>query len=192
METLIWADEIANAVKLLQDGSVILYPTDTIWGLGCAMDSEEAVERIFRIKQRPRTSPLILLVSSFAMLRKYVNYIHPRLENLLEVHSQPLTVIYDKTKNIPHYLLNDQKSIAIRIVQDPYTQELIEVLGLPITSTSANITGHPFPKYFGEVSSEIIQQVDFISTYMRESREERQPSVIVRCDENGELDFLRM
>ena len=187
-----WIDEISEAASILNDGGVILYPTDTIWGLGCDMNNEEALDKIFRIKNRPRNSPLILLVSSMDMLRNYTEYIHPRLENLLEVHEQPLTVIYDHTTHIPAYLMSEDKSIAIRIVQDAYTQSLIEYFGRPITSTSANQTGKPFPKYFGEITSDIIQQVDFISTFKRESREERHPSVIVRCDDAGELDFLRM
>jgi len=187
-----WTEEINTAVDILLDGGVILYPTDTIWGLGSDILHQEAVEKIYSLKKRERWQPLILLVSSIDMLKSYAINIHPRLENLLNVHGQPLTVIYDQVMGIPSYLRAKNGSVGIRICTDPYCIQLIEALGRPITSTSANLSGQPFPKYFGEVQSDILQQVDFICTYRRDSREERSPSVMVRCDPNGELDFTRV
>ncbi|MEP7324185.1 MAG: L-threonylcarbamoyladenylate synthase [Saprospiraceae bacterium] len=185
------AEDILGAIEILKRGGVILYPTDTIWGLGCDILSEEGVEKIYRIKRRDRSSPLILLVSSIEMLKEYVPVIHPRLENLLAFHEKPVTVIYDRVVQLPSYLKSKDGSIGIRITREPYSQALIESLTRPITSTSANISGHPFPKYFGEVQSDILQQVDYISQCGRESREEREPSVVMKIDVNGELDFVR-
>ncbi len=187
-----WTEEIQETVKLLLDGGVILYPTDTIWGLGCDMMSKSAVKRIYSIKKREHSSPLILLVSSLEMLKQFTPIIHPRLENLLTFHKKPVTVIYEEVLGIPEYLKGPRGSVAIRVTKDPYCIELINALGRPVTSTSANISGQPFPRYFGEVQSDIMQQVDLIAQYRRESREERAPSVVVRFDEKGELEFVRL
>ena len=185
------SEDIISAIEIMERGGVILYPTDTIWGLGCDVLCEGAVDKIFRIKKRERKNPLILLVSSIEMLKEYVPAMHPRLENLLAFHEKPVTVIYDHVRNLPDYLKSKDGSVAIRITKEPYSHELVERLNRPITSTSANITGQAFPKYFGEVQSDILQQVDYISQWGRDSREEREPSVIMRIDLNGELDFVR-
>ncbi|MBK8778456.1 MAG: L-threonylcarbamoyladenylate synthase [Saprospiraceae bacterium] len=139
-----WTEEINTAVDILLDGGVILYPTDTIWGLGSDILHQEAVEKIYSLKKRERWQPLILLVSSIDMLKSYAINIHPRLENLLNVHGQPLTVIYDQVMGIPSYLRAKNGSVGIRICTDPYCIQLIEALGRPITSTSANLSGQPF------------------------------------------------
>ncbi len=187
-----WTEEISEAVEILLNGGVILYPTDTIWGLGCDIRSDSGVDKIYSIKKRDRSSPLILLVSDMNMLRTYVPKIHPRLENLLNFHEKPVTVIYPVVVGIPNYLIASNGSVAIRVTKDPYCVDLITGVGRPLTSTSANLTGHDFPKHFGEIQSDILQQVDLIAQYNRESREEREPSVVVRYDESGVLEFVRL
>jgi L-threonylcarbamoyladenylate synthase len=185
-------EDIFFVLEILTKGGVILYPTDTIWGLGCDLQSNEGVEKIYRIKRRERSSPLILLVSSIEMLKNYVRTIHPRLENLLAFHEKPITVIYEDLMNVPDYILAPDGSIGIRVTKDAYSRDLIHALGRPITSTSANISGQPFPKYFGEVQSDILQQVDYISQFGRELRDEKEPSVVVKIEPDGELNFVRM
>ena len=184
-------EDIINAIEILKKSGVILYPTDTIWGLGCDMLSEVGVDKIYRIKNRNRDSPLILLVSSIEMLKIYVPSINPRLENLLIYHEKPLTVIYQNVIGIPDFLKSKEGTIGIRVTNEEYSKSLITAFGRAITSTSANVSGYPFPKCFSEVSSDILQQVDYISLFGRESQEEREPSVIVQLDEDGGLDFIR-
>ncbi len=186
-----WKEEFKTAAGILVNGGVLLYPTDTIWGLGSDILNEKAVNRIYTIKRRNRHSPLIILVSSMEMLKCYVKEIPPRLEDLLNFHAKPLTVIYNEVHAIPDYLLAEDKTVAIRITSEFYSKGLIDAFGRPITSTSANVTGSPFPKGFGDIQSSIIEQVDFISTYKRDLMTEHMPSVIVRFDENGDLEFVR-
>lgn len=188
---MVFTEEIENLVDCLKKGGVILYPTDTIWGLGSDMYSKTAVDKIYSIKNRPRDKPLILLVSSIEMLKDYVPLIHPRLETLLTYFDKPLTVIYDHVIGIPSYLRAENGSAAIRIVRDPYCMAFIEKLGHPVTSTSANVTGQPFPKFFGEIQSNVMQYVDFISYHRREERSIQEPSVIIKCAMNGEFEFVR-
>lgn len=188
---MVFTEEIENLVDCLKKGGVVLYPTDTIWGLGSDINSKYAVEKIFSIKNRPKSKPLILLASSIEMLKSYVPLIHPRLETLLTYFDKPLTVIYDHVIGIPSYLRAENGSAAIRIVHDPYCSAIIERLGHPITSTSANLTGQPFPKFFGEIQSDIMQYVDFIAFHRREERTIQEPSVIIKCAVNGEFEFVR-
>lgn len=188
---MVFIEEIEHVVDCLRKGGVILYPTDTIWGLGSDMNSKHAVDKIFSIKNRPKDKPLILLVSSIEMLKSYVPLVHPRLETLLTYFDKPLTVIYEHVIGIPSYLRADNGSAAIRIVSDAYCIAMIEKLGHPITSTSANVSGQPFPKFFGEIQSNVMQHVDYISTYRREERSVQEPSVIIKCALNGEFEFVR-
>ncbi len=188
---MVFTEEIENLADCLKKGGVILYPTDTIWGLGSDMNSKHAVDKIYSIKNRDRNKPLILLVSSIDMLKSYVPLVHPRLETLLTYFDKPLTVIYDHVIGIPSYLRAENGSAAIRIVRDAYCSALIEKLGRPITSTSANLTGQPFPKFFGEIQSDVMQYVDLIASYRREERTIREPSVIIKCALNGEFEFVR-
>jgi L-threonylcarbamoyladenylate synthase len=125
------------------------------------------------------------------MLKSYVPLVHPRLETLLTYFDKPLTVIYDHVIGIPSYLRAENGSAAIRIVRDAYCSALIEKLGRPITSTSANLTGQPFPKFFGEIQSDVMQYVDLIASYRREDRTIREPSVIIKCAVNREFEFVR-
>lgn len=185
------SEEIEGLVDCLKNGGVALYPTDTIWGLGSDMNSKAAVDRIYTIKNRSRDKPLILLVSGLEMLKNYVPAIHPRLETLLSHFDKPLTVVYPQVAGIPSWLRSEKGEAAIRVVRDEYCQQVIDKLGNPLTSTSANQAGRPFPKHFGEIQSDIMQQVDFISNYRREDKTAREPSVIIRCHPNGEFEFLR-
>lgn len=185
------SEEIESLADCLKKGGVALYPTDTIWGLGSDMNSRTAVDRIYSIKNRSRDKPLILLVSGLKMLKSYVPSIHPRLETLLSHFDKPLTVVYPQVAGIPSWLWSEKGEVAIRMVRDEYCQQVIDKLGNPLTSTSANQAGRPFPKHFGEIQSDIMQQVDFISNHRREDRTVREPSVIIRCLPSGEFEFLR-
>ena len=184
-------EEGLKAAEAIRMGKVILYPTDTIWGLGCDIFNHNAVKRIFEIKARPENKPFILLVSSLQMLKRYV-YIHPRVETLLAYHQKPLTLIYPKVRNLPEYLLAEDGSIAIRLGHDPFCKFLIDKIDKPIISTSANIGGEPFPKSFNEISPTVKEMVDHtVQLNIEKAEEEAQPSIIATFNHKGELDFLR-
>lgn len=184
-------DEIVGVTAALKKGFVILYPTDTIWGLGCDMTNQSAVKRIFEIKQRDPDKSFILLVDSLAMLKRYVPNLHPRIETLLAYHQKPLTLVYDQFLNIPDHLVSSDGTVAIRICMDPFCQSVISEFGKPIVSTSANISGDPYPRLYSEISEAIKNKVDYIVEYGRDFMEERQPSVVARFNRKGDLDFLR-
>lgn len=168
----------------------MLYPTDTIWGLGCSMKSESACQKISTLKKRPSGQSFILLVSDIDHLKQYVT-IHPRIETLLSYLERPLTIVYEKHHGIPAHCVAPDGSIAIRVVQDEFCQTLIKTLGYPITSTSANLHGTTSPKHFGEISSEVITGCDFVFNYRRHHEFTGEPSPIASFDKKGRLHFIR-
>ena len=184
-------DNFEEIVRILEDDGIILYPTDTIWGLGCDATNPVAIERVYNLKERDRSKPFVLLVDSVEMLKEYVESVHPRLETLMVYHTRPLTVIYDKAKNLPHNAVGPGGSVAIRIAMDPFCQELIRAVGKPLVATSANISNEPFPAIFGEISSQVIKGVDYIANHRRNDKSPKEPSVIVKYDKKGDLIFLR-
>lgn len=184
-------EEINRALEVLESGGVVLYPTDTIWGLGCDAFNEEAVATVRRLKQVDEREPLVLIVDSLDMLRRYVRVIHPRVETLLAYHQRPLTVIFDDPMHVPGFLPAKDNTLAIRIVQDPFCQALVRKFGRPLVAAAPHREGEEPPSRYGEISSEILMQVDYIMRYRQEEREARELSVVVRFDESGELIFLR-
>ncbi len=184
-------DNLENIKAVLENGGLILYPTDTIWGIGCDATNPEAVEKIYELKQRERNKGLIILVDSVEMMKQYVEHIHPRVDTLLLHHVRPLTLIFENARNLPKNMISPDGSIAIRLVQDDYCKNLITTLGKPLVSTSANISNEPFPANFGEISSAIIEGVDYVFKQRRYEKESKEPSVIVKAMTDGELIFLR-
>ncbi len=184
-------DNLENISSLLEQGGVILYPTDTIWGLGCDATNIEAIEKITQIKGRAPEKGFVVLVDSLEMLKNYVNYIHPKIETLLSYHKRPLTVIYPDPKNLPTKVYALDGSVGIRITRDDFCKELIWSTGKPLISTSANISGEPFPANFGEISSDIIRLVDYVVKYRQNDHTLHEPSVIVKMSGKKELEFLR-
>lgn len=189
---MLFQDKLSDIIDVLQRGGIILYPTDTIWGIGCDATNEAAVARVAQLKQRdPSKSGFVVLVDSLDMLQKHVAHIHPRIETLLAFHSRPLTVIYDEGINLAPNALAPDGSVAIRIAQDNFCRVLIHELGRPIISTSANVSNEAFPSHFGAISSAIIQGVDYVVRYRQEDHNVGEPSVIVRLSSDEELDFIR-
>jgi L-threonylcarbamoyladenylate synthase len=182
---------IEQAILILQKGGVILYPADTIWGIGCDATDPEAVQRVYTIKGRAHTKPLIVLVSHLDQLYEVVKTVHPRIDTLLHFHERPLTVIYPKAKEQYNHLAAPDGTLAVRIVTSGFCHELLDAYGKPLVSTSANHSGDPSPLKFGNISSDIISSVDFALPAFTERDLTGRPSVIARYDENGELDFLR-
>lgn len=189
---MLFDDKLSDIIQTLESDGVLLHATDTVWGLACSALSERAIDKIYKIKQRDRSKPILMLVDSLVTLKKYVPEIHPRIETLLHFHTKPLTVVYPKVEKVPSFALAQNGSAAIRIVHDDFTRELISLLGCPLMSTSANISGEPFPHSFVDVSRPVVEGVDFISKHRRRETLNGKPSVMVSYDEMGELNFLRL
>ena len=188
---MMFDNDIKNALKILKQGGVILYPTDTIWGLGCDATNDEAVEKIFRIKSRNDNKSLIILVDSVAMLERYVKDIPEIAFDLVEVSDVPLTIIYPEAKNLSPAILAEDGTVGIRICADEFCNELIRKFRKPIVSTSANISGDPSPSHFMEISEKIIQAVDFAVEYRRDDWQRHKVSSVIKIGVNGEIKIIR-
>ena len=182
---------LEKTIATLEKGGTILYPSDTIWGLGCDATQADAVERIFKIKDRPSDKPFILLMADLEMATEYVGAYHPKLDRLLQYHDRPLTIVFQRCQNLPSISHGPDGSVAVRIVKDEFCRRLIDKLGKPLVSTSANKNGSPFPQHFGEIGSDIISAVDYVTPYRQQEASPTEPSVIVTLSKKDELVFLR-
>ena len=185
-------EKFQEILNVLRQGNVILYPTDTIWGIGCDATNAVAVDKISTIKARPLGKGYVILVDSIEMLKKYVGVIHPRVETLLSYHTRPVTIIYDESFGLASNVPAPDGSVAVRIVQDAFCRELIKQFGKPIVKSAAKITGQKYPTHYGEISSDILEKVDMVVRYKQDTKEKGEPSVIARFNlEYEELDFIR-
>ncbi len=182
---------IEQTVIVLEAGGVILYPADTIWGIGCDATNQQAIRKLYDIKGRVQRKPFIVLVSDLEQLYNVAATVHPRVDTLLHYHERPLTVIYPGAKPEFSHLIAGDGSIAIRMVKSGFCHELIASYGHPLISTSANLSEEASPTTFGTISSYIISKVDYALPAFTEKDITGSPSVIARYDETGELDFLR-
>lgn len=183
--------DVSKAVEVLRKGGIILYPTDTVWGLGCDATSPEAVARIFALKSREENKAMLVLADGEAMLERYVEEVPEIAYSLLEAAVKPLTVIYDRGRGLAPALLGDDGSIGVRITHERFSRELCRRLRRPIVSTSANVSGQPAPRFFSEISEEIREGVDYIPLYRREDETPASPSDIIRLHSDGEFKILR-
>ena len=183
-------NEILNSLKVLQKRDVLLYPTDTVGGIGCDATYEEVVARIFKIKQRSESKSLIILVDSIEMLQQYIPSISKEILELLSSTKNPTTIIYNNPVGLANNVVADDNTVAVRIVQNEFCQKLIRQFGKPIVSTSANISGVETPKSFKEIDTVILESVDYIVNLHREDVNEKS-SAILKVAENGEIIVLR-
>ena len=186
-----FANEVEAALQALRNGDVILYPTDTIWGLGCDATNEAAVRKIYDIKQRDDSKSLIILVADERDILQYVSAPDLAVFDFIEEQTRPTTVIFDGAINLPDALIAEDGSIAIRIVQDEFCRHLIRRLRKPIVSTSANISGQPSPRFYDEISEAVKAQVDHIVQWRQNDKTPSLPSQIIRWKGNGECDYIR-
>jgi L-threonylcarbamoyladenylate synthase len=182
---------IDQAIHVLREGGVLLYPADTIWGIGCDALQQGAIRKVYDIKGRDYTKPLIVLVSDLTMLYSVAKTVHPRVDTLLHYHERPLTVIYPGATEAYSHLAAKDGSIGIRLVAEGFCHQLLAAYGSPLVSTSANASGAASAIRFGSISTEIINKVDFALPPFTEKDMTGRPSVIARYDDNGELEFLR-
>ena len=184
-------EEINKALEVLKSGGVILYPTDTIWGLGCDASNPEAVEKVLKIKNRPAEKSLIILLDVDTKLQSYVTDVPEIAYDLIEYAENPLTIIFSGAKNLARNVINDDGSIGIRIVKHDFCTPLIQRFRKPIVSTSANLSGEPSPKNFDDISPEIIEAVDYIVDFEQENRSSKKPSTIMKLSPGGQFEFIR-
>lgn len=183
-------EDMFKAKETLQNGGVILYPTDTIWGLGCKMSDSEAVEKIFKIKGREASKKCILLFASEVQLERYFDEIPDQAWELLECSDNPLTLVLEGGK-FPDALLAKDKTIGVRIVDDLFCKNLINQIKEPIISTSANISGQKSPAMFSEITNDLKKQVDYIVEFKQDLKEKSKPSSIIKLKKNGEIKIIR-
>jgi L-threonylcarbamoyladenylate synthase len=188
----IFDNDVRNSAKCLREGGVILYPTDTIWGLGCDPTDPIAVQKVFRIKKRLESKSLIILVDGPEMIERYVKEIPSAAFNLISVSDSPLTIIYPEGKNLADGVYNDDGSIGIRICNEPFCKALISAFRKPLISTSANVSGFNPPGNYSKIDDSIKLQVDYIVRYRQDDRQKSSPSPVIRIDKNGTIKILRM
>lgn len=184
-------DDIKKALEVLKSGGVILYPTDTIWGLGCDATNEIAVQRIYQIKKRADSKSMLVLMDNPALLDRYVNEVPEIAWDLVEVATTPLTVIYPGAKNLAKNLVADDGSIGIRFTKEAFTSQLLQRFRRPIVSTSANISGEKSPAVFAEIAEEIKSQVDYVVEYRQDDNKPVQPSSIIKLGPGGQIEIVR-
>jgi len=184
-------EDLKKAISVLHEGGVILYPTDTIWGLGCDATNEKAVQRIFDIKKRLDTKSMLVLLDSPSKIQGYVSEVPDMAWDLIELADKPLTIIYPEAKNLAKSLISDERSIGIRITSEKFSKSLCERFKKPIVSTSANISGEPSPKNFAEISIEIKNTVDYIVRFRQEEELEARPSSIIKLGKGNLIKIIR-
>lgn len=183
-------EAIQNTVEALKKGHLIVYPTDTVWGIGCDATDSEAVKKVCTLKKRPDTKGLICLVSDIYMLERYVGTISDAAYDSIAFTDRPLTIIYPHATGIAENLSASDGSLAVRVVRDEFCRELIEKFGKPVVSTSANLSGQPTPGSFGEISDEILKGADYIVDLYHDKKC-NQPSSIIKIGADGLVETIR-
>ena len=184
-------EDIKQAVAVLRQGGVILYPTDTVWGIGCDATNAEAVKRVYDIKQRDDSKALICLVDSDARLQRYVRNVPDVAWQLIDCCDRPTTLILDGAVNLAPNLIADDGSIGIRITQESFSHELCYRFQKAIVSTSVNISGQPAAQNYRDIDPQIIEQVDYVCWSRRQEHQPHQPSSIIKLGQGGEVTIIR-
>lgn len=188
-------EDIKNAVEVLKRGGVILYPTDTVWGIGCDATNAEAVKRVYDIKQRDDSKALICLVDSDARMQRYVRNVPDvawqLLDSLKDIDAKPTTLILDGAVNLAPNLIAEDGSIALRITNEPFSKELCYRFQKALVSTSANISGEPAAQNYGDIDPRILESVDYVCWTRRQEHKPHQPSSIIRLRHDGQVEIIR-
>ena len=175
----------------MREGGVILYPTDTIWGIGCDATNEDAVRRVYEIKQRQDSKAMLVLVDSYVKVDFYVRDVPEVAWDLIDLADKPLTIIYSGARNLAANLLAEDGSVGIRVTNEDFSKRLCQQFRKAIVSTSANISGQPSPKNFSEISEEVKSAVDYIVGYRQEEISNPKPSSIIKLDKGGVIKIIR-
>ena len=191
MTMLPFQHDIDACLEILDAGGLILYPTDTIWGIGCDATNEMAAEKIYRLKQRPDHKPMVILMADEREILQYVTQPDLQVFDYIKGVSKPITVVYAGGVGLADQLLADDRSVAIRITSDSFCKHLIKRFRKPIVSTSANLSGYPAPRSFQDIDPLIKEGVDYVVRYRQSDDNYYKPSSVVRWDKNGELIIIR-
>ena len=184
-------DDLKKACEVMATGGLILYPTDTIWGIGCDATNEEAVRRVYELKRRSDHKAMLVLLDSEAKLNGYVSNVPDIAWDLIEVADKPLTIIYSIAKNLAPSLVGEDGSVGIRITREAFSRQLCERFRKPVVSTSANISGEPSPASFSEISEEVKKGVDYIVEYRQDDQTKAKPSSIIKLGDGGLVQVIR-
>lgn len=186
-------EDLQEALRVLREGGVILYPTDTIWGIGCDATNEAAVARVYEIKQRVDSKAMLVLLDGAGKLQGYVEKVPDTAWMLLEASEgeRPMTIIYPKAKNLAKNLLAEDGSVGIRITEELFSKALCEQLRRPIVSTSANMSGEKTAKTFAEIDPALLKAVDYVCNYRREDTSKKNASSIIKIDEKERITIIR-
>jgi L-threonylcarbamoyladenylate synthase len=185
--------DLQQALQVLRQGGVILYPTDTVWGIGCDATNEAAVARVYEIKRRVDSKAMLVLLDGAGKLQGYIEKVPETAWMLLEASEdqRPMTIIYPRAKNLAANLLAEDGSVGIRITTEAFSKALCEQLRRPIVSTSANFSGEPAARIFSEIAPELLEAVDYVCHYRREDKTVAQPSSIIKIDEKERITIIR-
>ncbi len=183
--------EVKKSLEVLQAGGIILYPTDTVWGIGCDATNQEAVEKVFNLKGRDSAKSLIVLLDTENKLQAYVKEVPEIAYELIEYAENPLTLIYSGAKNFASNVIAEDGSIGIRIVKHPFCKQLIQQFKKPIVSTSANLSGCPTPANFQEIDIEIVKGVDYVVNLEQDDLTKKKSSAIMKLEPGGRFAFIR-
>lgn len=184
-------EDIRRAVEVMRQGGVILYPTDTVWGIGCDATNAEAVAKVYKIKHREDSKALICLVDSDVRLQRYVRNAPEVAWQIMELANKPTTVIFDNAVNLAPNLVAEDGSIAMRITQEPFSKELCYRFQKPIVSTSANISGKPAAENYKDISEELLNAVDYVCYSRRQEKQPHTPSSIIKIKADGQVQIIR-
>ena len=184
-------DEVKKAFEVLKDGGLILYPTDTIWGIGCDATNADAVEKVFKLKGRSAEKSLIILLDSDSKLQSYIKEVPEIAYDLVEFAENPLTIIYSGAKNLAPNAIAVDGSIGIRIVKHEFCTQLLQLFRKPIISTSANLSGESSPLGFFDISPEIKEGVDYVINWNQNTASNAKPSTIIKLEPGGKFSFIR-
>ncbi len=184
-------DEVNKAIEVLKNGGLILYPTDTIWGIGCDATNPEAVEKVFKLKGRAEEKSLIVLLDSENKLQSYIKEVPEIAYDLIEYAENPLTIVYSGAKNLAPNAIAKDGSIGIRIVKHQFCQQLIQRFRKPLISTSANLSGNPSPATFDDIEEAILNGVDYVVNWEQDERKLKKPSTIMKLEPGGLFSFIR-
>ena len=183
--------DIAKAVEVMRNGGVILYPTDTVWGIGCDATNADAVARVYEIKRRADSKAMICLVDSDARLQRYVRDVPDVAWDVMDLATKPITVILDGAANLAPNLIAEDGSVAMRITNEPFSKQLCFRFQKAIVSTSANFSGEPAAQNYCDISPELLELVDYVCTSRRQEKKPHTPSSIIKIAPNGEIQIIR-
>ncbi len=193
MENSYQTEDLQSALRTLRQGGIILYPTDTVWGIGCDATNAEAVSRIYTLKRRQDSKAMLVLLDEPGKLQNYMRRVPDTAWMLLEANEgqRPMTIIYPAAKNLATNLLAEDGSVGIRITEDAFSKALCKQLRRPIVSTSANFSGEPAARLFSEIDSLLLESVDYVCQYRRSDQSTHQPSSIIKIDEHERINIIR-